>query len=297
MLYFLPTLIIYPFNVVTQILNLVFWASLIIITGLIKLIIPYAPARHTLTRLMNLYLSGFGKGCFWLLSLTNRLEWDIKIDGQLNKDGWYLIMANHLSWLDIMLLADFCSGRIPAPKFFIKQELIWMPFVGLGAWAMDMPFMKRYSSEFIAKHPHLKGKDIDTTRKACEKFRDIPTTMVNFVEGTRYSESKLKKRPSPFKHLMPPKAGGVAFTLATMGELFSNVLDITIAFPDNPGKVMHQALLGRLRRVVLDVKVMPVDSAMVGDYFNDDEFRQQFQGWLNQNWIQKDALLTSIKQG
>ena len=297
MFHFLPSLILYPINVLGQMLNLAFWGTFVLFFGLLKLAVPHQGYRKFMTRVTNFGMGGFGVGSLWLLSLTNNIDWDVKVDGELKPDGWYLMMSNHLSWLDIMILAKFCAGRIPATKFFIKQELIWMPFVGLAAWALDMPFMKRYSSEFLAKNPHLRGKDIETTRKACEKFKQTPTTIVNFVEGTRYDPKKLARRPSTFENLMPPKAGGVAFTLATMGKLFTKVLDVTIAFPKNPGKVMHQALQGRLETIVVHVKVLPVEPTMIGNYFEDENFKQEFQLWLNNSWEQKDLLLKTIKQG
>jgi 1-acyl-sn-glycerol-3-phosphate acyltransferase len=226
--------------------------------------------------------------------MTNKVEWDYRIEGELDKKHWYLMMPNHLSWLDIVLLIEFSAGRIPAPKFFLKKELIWLPFIGLGAWALDMPFMQRYSRAFVEKNPHLKGKDIETTRKYCEKFRSSPTTVINFVEGSRFTPEKHQQRKSDYSHLLPPKAGGIAFTLAAMGELFTNVLDVTILYPDNKGKPMLDMIGGKLGRVVVHVNVMPINDQVVGDYFENEEFRAGFQSWLNAIWLSKDRLIEQL---
>ncbi|MBT1066184.1 acyltransferase [Bowmanella sp. Y26] len=295
MLSMLPGLLLLPFHALLQIFNLMGWGSLIILLGIIKLISPVQSLTHLLNRLLNAALRGFAICGVWLINLFNRVEWDYEIEGNLRQDGWYLVMANHISWLDIILLMHFSCGRIPATKFFIKQELIWMPFIGLGAWALDMPFMRRYNAEFIAKYPHLKGKDLEATRKSCEKFSTIPTTVINFVEGTRFTEQKHRTKASPYTHLLSPKAGGVAFTLASMGNLFDDIIDVTLIYPHNSKHVMMDMLCGRLTKVVLRAKAIPLARQLVGNYQEDDIFRAQFQGWLNQLWQDKDSLIQQLR--
>lgn len=84
-----------------------------------------------------------------------------------------------------MVLCCVFKDRIPMPKFFLKQQLLYVPFIGMACWALDMPFMRRYSREYLLRHPHKRGQDLATTRRSCEKFRAVPTTVVNYVEGTR----------------------------------------------------------------------------------------------------------------
>lgn len=297
MLSFLPSIILFPLHFVLQVINLAFWGGVIIALGLVKLILPIPAFTGPLNQFMNKLMLGFGIVSVSIIKLTNRVEWDCQIQGELSKEKWYLMMPNHLSWLDIVLLIDFAAGRIPAPKFFLKKELIWVPFVGLGAWALDMPFMQRYTRAFVEKYPHLKGKDIETTKKSCEKFRKVPTTVINFVEGSRYTSEKHQAKKSPFTHLLPPKAGGVAFTLAAMGSLFTNVLDVTILYPNNSKHPMMDMLSGKLNRVVIHVDVLPVTEEIIGDYFNDDGFKARFQTWLNGLWQHKDKLITQLTGG
>jgi 1-acyl-sn-glycerol-3-phosphate acyltransferase len=197
--------------------------------------------------------------------------------------------------MDIVLIMSLSVGRFPPPKFFLKKELIWVPFIGLGAWALDMPFMQRYSKQFLQKNPHLKGKDIEATRRSCEKFRTTPTTVVNFVEGSRCTPEKQKEKNSPFRHLLPAKAGGISFTLAAMGEQFTHVLDTTIAYPGHSSNVMLDLLMGRLRRVVINVRAEEISPNLIGDYMNDKIYRQHIQAWLNDTWQAKDDTLDTIK--
>lgn len=229
-----------------------------------------------------------------IVSLFNNVVWEIKGEQELNKDSWYLLIANHQSWLDIVILADFACKKIAEPKFFLKDSLKKIPFLGMACWALDMPFMKRYSKSFIEKYPHLKGQDIETTKKSCQSFKDNPTTIINFVEGTRFTKAKHGKQESPFSHLLVPKAGGIAFTLAALGEQFDKVLNVTIVYPDNQGHIMMDVLKGKLKRVVIMVDSIDVDENIVGDYFDDTRFKQGFQQWLNSLWGQKDQLIASF---
>ncbi|MDF2180293.1 acyltransferase [Aliiglaciecola sp. CAU 1673] len=296
MLNFLPVFIQFPLHVILQILNLALWGTLIILMGIPKLLLPFPPLTRMFNQLLNFFMGAFAFCSVSLINIFNRVEWDYQVEGELKQDGWYLMMANHISWLDIILLMRFAGGRIPATKFFIKQELIWMPFVGLGAWALDMPFMRRYSAEFLARNPHLRGKDIETTKRSCEKFRTIPTSVINFVEGTRYTEQKHAKHSSPYQYLLKPKAGGVAFTLATMGNLFSDIIDMTLLYPHNREHVMLDVLSGRLTKVVLHARVLPVQQELIGDYHADESFRERFQQWVNQLWAHKDNYIRRLME-
>jgi 1-acyl-sn-glycerol-3-phosphate acyltransferase len=284
--------LIFPVHLVLQLTNMGFWGGLIIIFGIIRLIpaylIVFKPASDILLDAMHRFYFSFSIISVAMIKIFNRIEIRIEIDKPLSKQKWYLITANHISYLDIILLIDFCAPRIPPPKFFLKKELIWLPFVGLAAWAMDMPFMRRYSREFLAKNPDLKGKDIETTRKSCEKFINRPTTVINFVEGTRFTQAKHKQNKSPFSHLLRPKAGGIAFTLTAMGELFSHILDITIAYPDSSHPMMDM-LSGRMTKIIIDVKTLDVDNTLIGDYFENESFQQRFQQWLNALWEAKNT--------
>jgi len=284
----LRSLIIFPLHLALQLISLAFWGGSVILFGLLKLLVPIPSAQNVLLRIMHRLYFAFGIFSVAILKAFNRIEVRIEIDEALSKEKWYLITANHISYLDIILLVDFCAPRIPPPKFFLKKDLIWLPFVGLAAWALDMPFMRRYSQDFVKKNPHLRGKDIETTKRYCERYRNKPTTVINFVEGTRFTPNKHRIRKSPFSHLMRPKAGGIAFTLSAMGELFSNILDITIAYPNSEHPMMDM-LCGRMTTIVIDVTTLPVTEELIGDYFNNPEFQGRFQQWLNELWERKNA--------
>ena len=281
-------------HITLQLLNLAFWGGLIIVLGLVKLLLPNGRVKTLWNSVMHGLMFSFGRLSVLLIRLFNNIDIEYAVQGELAKDRWYLIIANHLSYLDIILLIEFATKRIPAPKFFLKKELIWLPFVGLGAWALDMPFMRRYTRAYIEKNPHKKGKDLETTKAYCEKFKTVPTTVINFVEGTRFTPQKHALKKSPYTHLLPAKAGGVSFTLAAMGELFTNVLDISLLYPNNKKHPMMAMLCGTMTKIVIDVNVVSVPELQQHSTRNESEFRLYFQNWLNDLWKNKDSRIKNL---
>jgi len=158
---------------------------------------------------------------------------------------------------------------------------------------MDFPFVKRYTKNDLQKKPHLKGKDLEITRKACQKFKTIPVSIMNFVEGTRFTNEKHRKQQSPFPHLLKPKAGGIALVLSSMGEQIQRVLDVTIVYPD--GVTNFWALLcGKIRKIKVRVRSLPVNAELLGDYTNDGHFRAGLQDWLNNIWAEKNRTIEEM---
>ena len=221
----------------------------------------------------------------------------VKGGRDLARDGHYLVIANHQSWVDILVLQYAFNRRIPLLRFFLKRELFWVPLLGLAWWALDFPFMGRYTAKDIAKNPSLAGKDIEATRRACEKFRAIPVSVMNFVEGTRFTPGKHARQESPYRHLLKPKSGGVAFVLDAMGEGLHSLLDISIAYPAGI-PTMADLLGNRIPEVRVLVRQRPLPAELMhGDYQQDRAFRARFQQWMNGLWEEKDADLDRLLEG
>jgi 1-acyl-sn-glycerol-3-phosphate acyltransferase len=224
----------------------------------------------------------------------------VRIESQglegLRRDGWYLVIANHQTWVDIFVLQAALNRKLPFLKFFIKQELIWFPLLGFAWWAMDMPFMKRYSPSFLAKNPHMKGKDLETTRRACEKFCDTPTSILNFVEGTRFTDGKRVSRKSPYNNLLQPRAGGFAVALSSMGKLFTSVVDVTLTYPDRATSFWDMCC-GDHVHVIVEVRERELEHWLVeGNYQADRDFRRNMHAWLSEAWTEKDAIIAKTRE-
>ena len=281
------------FGVLT--INTVVWFVPVMTLGVLKLLLPVTVLRRVLTRWLMWCAENWIAVNGLTLQGSGSRNW--RADGveSLDRYGWYLVLANHQTWVDIVVLQVALNRRIPLLKFFIKQQLIWFPLLGLGFWALDMPFMKRHSPSYLARHPEKKGGDLEATRKACEKFRHTPTSVINFVEGTRFSEAKRVARNSPYEHLLLPRAGGIAVALSAMGEVFDAILDVTLIYADGPPKFWDM-ICGDRVDVTVEIRALPIDRELVaGDYQNDREFRRYVHRWLGRLWEEKDARIAEIK--
>lgn len=231
-----------------------------------------------------------------IFALCLPTRWDIRGADNLSRTTSYLVISNHQSWVDIPALMQGLNRRTPFFKFFLKKELIWVPFLGLAWWALDYPFMKRYSKAFLAKHPELKGQDLKITQAACELFKRQPVTVVNYLEGTRFTPAKRAQQQSPYTYLLKPKAGGVAFVLAAMGPQLDAVLDVTVVYPQAKIPGFWALISGQVPKVIVDIQTRELDPALCqGDYENDPVFREQIQSWVNQLWIKKDQRISTLR--
>jgi 1-acyl-sn-glycerol-3-phosphate acyltransferase len=276
------------------VLNTLFWVPILLLFAVLRLIIPISAVRLALAPVL-LFIAEAWISCnsAWM-AVTQRCTWDVSGLEGLDRRSWYLVNCNHQSWVDILVLQHLLNRRIPLLKFFIKQQLIWVPVMGLAWWALDFPFMRRHSEEFLKKHPEMRGKDQEATRRACEKFALVPTSLMNFLEGTRFTQAKHERQQSPYVHLLKPKAGGMALALNAMGDKFQAILDVTIVYPDGTPTFWH-FLQGKMRRVVVRARLLPIPRHLMNaDYTGDAAVRAAFQAWVQESWLEKDAQIARL---
>lgn len=294
MLNFLPKKVVFVIAGSLLVLNVFFWCLLLFSFALFKLLLPIRGIRVVIDRILNGIAESWTACNSAWMKLTQKTDWDVKGIDNLNYKSWYLINCNHQSAADIFVLQHLLNYRIPFLKFFIKRELIYVPIMGLAWWALDFPIMKRHSKEHLKKHPEKRNKDLQTTRKACEKFMLIPTSVMNFIEGTRFSQFKHDKQKSPYRYLLKPKAGGMALALNTMGETLHSILDVTIVYPDG-APTFWQFLSGKVKRIVVRMQQLPIPDQLIGgDYENDPGFRKAIQQWLHELWLEKDQQIAEL---
>lgn len=264
--------------------------------ALLKLVVPTPGVR----RLVDPWLNGIATGWVsrnsgWIARLQPAI-WDIETHGDLRLDDWYAVNCNHQSWVDIFVLQLALNKRVPLLKFFLKQQLLYVPVIGLAWWALDFPFMKRYSKAKLRKNPALGRKDQETARRACEKFKLVPTSVMVFAEGTRFSPERRQTQSSPYRHLLKPRAGALATTLNAMGTQFRSMIDATIIYPDGVPSFWDLAS-GRAGRIVVRIRQIPIpDSFCGGDYAGDKAFRSAFHHWLADQWEAKDREIDAVMQ-
>ena len=275
-------------------LNVIAWCLVLFVVALAKFVVPLAGWRRVLSRAMTALAEGWigtNNAMFRTFGLL-RVETS-GVEGLSPRD-WYLVVSNHRSWVDILVLQFVFNRRIPFLKFFLKRELIWVPFLGIAWWALDFPFMRRHSAAHLAKHPEDRGKDLESTRRACAKFAEMPTSVMNFVEGTRWTPAKHQASGSRYRHLLPPRPGGTSFVLSAMGGTLHSMLDVTLAY-SQPTPSLWDLCCGRLGPVRVAVQQRPIAPWLsAGDYAGDEDYRQRFKQWLDDLWTEKDALLDAM---
>jgi 1-acyl-sn-glycerol-3-phosphate acyltransferase len=271
--------------------NTLFVSICMIPPALLKLLLPLDAVRRACDHALNGLASGWVAVNNAWMAAVQPTQWDVQgVDG-LHPRGWYLVSSNHQSWVDILVLQRIFHGHIPFLKFFLKQELIWVPVIGLAWWALDFPFLKR------GRGQGARGSDLKTTRAACEKFKRIPTSVINFVEGTRFTSAKHDRQNSPYRHLLKPKIGGLGIALATMGEQFEALLDVTIVYPRGIPR-FWDLLCGRLDAVTVRVQRREIPAEVLGsDPIGDPVYRQHIGAWVEQQWRDKDRLIDDLLRG
>jgi 1-acyl-sn-glycerol-3-phosphate acyltransferase len=267
--------------------NVLAICSSMVPVALAKLLAPrQGLVRRALDRAMNALAEGWIAVNGWWMALVERVRWDVTGHENLRRNAWYLVSSNHQSWVDILVLQKVFHRRVPFLKFFLKRQLLFVPVIGLAWWALDFPFMRRRSGS--------RSQDLATARKACERFRQIPTSVMNFLEGTRFSTAKRDAQQSPYRHLLKPKVGGLATALGAMGERFDALLDVTILYPEGV-PTFWDLLCGKLKQVVVRVREREIPKELLdGDYEGDPAFRARMQAWVQDMWTEKDRYIEEM---
>ena len=295
MISFLPSPILLLINCILIAINCIVIATPIMLLGIIRILMPVKPIRYAI-EFFNYYL--YKTWVFnnrWIIGLTNNIKWPITGDEIPATKKSCMIISNHLSWADILFIGCIYKGNVPVTKFFMKQNLIYIPFVGLACYALGMPFLKRYSKSQLIKNPKLRKKDIDSTKKACDRLIEYPSTLINFVEGSRYTPEKAKKAKTPYNNLLPPKTTSLGVALGEIGNRVEYIFNNTFYYPDNNKKVFIDLLKGRVKNVFVNIEIMKNTDGLIGNYLEDKEFKHQFTLKVRDLWEEKDAVIENMK--
>lgn len=228
----------------------------------------------------------------WMIKRLKLTEPQIHWQGRerLSPEQWYLVVCNHQTWADILLLQTYLLDDIPPLKFFTKSQLIWLPFIGLAMSALGFPYVKRVSKEQIKKNPALRNADKNNVLQACEGFKNHPTSILNFAEGTRLTAEKYQRQNGALKHLLNPKPGGITYMLEGMGDQLDGLVNVTLVYPDGV-PTFWDFLQGKCRRVIFDARHCPIPE-LAGKDSGDSSYKANVARWVQGLWEEKDALIT-----
>lgn len=230
-------------------------------------------------RVIDVWVSVFR----FLIRTLKLIEVEVEIPQSLrDRSKWHIIVCNHQSWVDIVILQSSLRDYTPVLKFFTKRELIWVPFVGVAMWILGFPYV--YRSQSHSKHLSLEQRQANEAvmRREGQRFLEKPVAVINFVEGSRFTIEKRDRRGSPYEHLLAPRRGGILNSLLVLEHHLDTVLDATIIYSDKvPG--FWDLLSGRTTRAKLTVREMAKPNLDA----------DALSGWLDQRWREKDQLLSS----
>lgn len=275
--------------------NLVLVGTPVALLGIVKFAVQFTAPRSRLRTRVILLLARIAEQ--WVANNNRIFDWTLPtrwqvtgIPADLRADGHYLLISNHQSWVDIVVLFRVFHKRMAFLRFFMKRELIWFPIVGQGCWALEYPLMSRYSPEYLQQHPEKRGKDLETTRRACQRYRHMPVAVANFVEGTRFTAEKRDDQESPYAHLLRPRLGGISYVLASLGDQLDAVFDVTVAYSTEP--TFWKFVTGRIATIRVHVRKLDVPAEFFTPAITEPgPARERFRAWMDQLWREKDVLL------
>ena len=282
------------FGVTLLALNTIIHTPVLFAATLLRIILPFKAARNRMRRILGGIAESWIGFNSWMVDTLTTTQ--VEVEGELpdKRNGQYLVICNHQSWADIPILQKLFNRKLPLLRFFLKSQLIWVPLLGPAWWALDFPFMKRYSKEQVARNPNLAGRDIAATKKACEKFRTLPVALMNFVEGTRFEPEKHAKQQSPYQHLLKPRSGGVAFVLETMGESIETLLDVTIVYSLRQPS-LADLFANRICQIRISLRTLEIPEQFRRMNSSDEELKLAFREWINQLWAEKDLTVGRLQ--
>ncbi len=276
-------------------INMLFAVFMIMLISLISYLAPSPQLRTKIQTFLQKIPVFWMDINFWITQILNHGKWQVEKDNApLNPQGWYILISNHQSWVDIFILGMYFRHKIPNLKFFMKKELLWtLPFASWACYLLDYPFMGRHSHADVRKNPELKTYDIEATKKACDKFKEFPTTVMNFVEGTRFTTQKQQTQQSPYQNLLKPKSMGIGLVLHELHPYLKGVINVTLYY--QPRFISLWAFIsGKVEKIYLHYDILPISPDIIGDPYTDRVFRKQLQQWLNSLWLEKDQRLKTL---
>lgn len=235
----------------------------------------------------------------WLIDhLLPNQDWRIRLPDNLATDKRYLLICNHQSWVDTSIIQYVSAGKLPLTRFFAKHELLYIPIVGQAFYLLDFPMMKRPSKAKLAKNPSLAGRDLAEASRACQLLANKPFVLLNYLEGTRFSDEKHAKQQSPYRHLLKPKAGGFALALSSLGNQIDGILDMTVVYPDGVPDY-GELWAGKIKRLGVEIREVAIDEPLLsalknGDYQTNNATKDALHLWLDRLWQQKDQKIEQM---
>jgi|GEM_PF-276847 len=247
---------------------------------------PFSPNT---VRKINRWCARSIWGIWVILSeAQNKVKVRFTGDAPVWKENSFVIL-NHQSSLDILVLLSFAwrCGRLGDMKWFVKDIIKYIPGIGWGMLFLDCVFVKRNWT-----------KDSKLIKKLFNKYRDnnIPLFLVNFLEGTRATSSKMEKSQEyarknnlyiPQETLVPRTKGFIAATSA-LQEHLDAVYDVTLGYPQTPLPNLFTCFSARVSQYNIHVRRYSISK------IPKDE--DKLHAWVLARFEEKDKLMIEHRQ-
>ncbi len=278
-------LITCPVAIILELFTVFILPFPILLLALVRLVFPCRALDRAMetTALAWVYVN------YFILHYLLFLKIEVIGADQITPGKNYFVLANHQSWVDILMLEDALIGRTGWSRYFIKKNLMHVPLTGWACKSLHFPYMYRFPKSHLAKHPEDKGKDVEITKRSCAELRELYFKLNNFPEGTRFTKTKHNNQKSPYKNLLKPKSGGVANAFNILHDRLECILSLTIIYAEKPN--IMKLFFGQMTKVKIIIDKIPLTEDLIGDYANDPQFRIHFQKFISSVWERKDRLL------
>ena len=264
-------------------LNLSFWGIGLLVLGLLKAGLP-TTREWADARMDSAYRGAVAVNDAWLRGVLG-LEWDLP-EIAVARDEICIVVSNHASWADILLVQSVLVRQGPLLKFLTKRELLFIPVLGVIFWAFDFPLLRRRARGSINDEAR-RAADAEALSSACEAVRVRPAALMNFAEGTRLTNEKRLASESPYRHLLAPRVGGFAALVEALGDDLVSVVDVSLIYSESTS--FWTFISGRAGPIGIEIERIPA-----ADVPRD---REALSGWLAELWRRKDERIDRVRTG
>ncbi|XP_028757109.1 1-acyl-sn-glycerol-3-phosphate acyltransferase 3-like [Neltuma alba] len=221
----------------------------------------------------------------WWAGIKVELHTDSETYNQLMGKENALLICNHRSdidWLVGWVLAQR-TGCLGSTVAMLKRELKYLPVIGWSMWFNDYVFLERRWD-----------KDEATLKSSFEQLEDFPMPLwlALFVEGTRFTESKLlsaqefavsKGLPIP-RNVLVPRTKGFVSAVAGTRTFIEAIYDFTFAIPKSqPSPTLSRMFQGISGSVKVELRRHSMEEL--------PETADGIAQWCKDQFVSKDAAL------
>jgi len=255
-------------------LHLAMWCVGLVVLEIVRLLVP--PTTRSVRRIAaRMYHLAVRTDNWWLRRVVG-VQWNIPA-ADVGPGRIAVVISNHRSWSDTLLVQSVICAHGPILKFLAKQELVYVPILGIIVLSFEFPRLKRKASQAQSEEQRRESDRARVTEAALS-LRETRAALLSFVEGTRFTEAKRIELNSPFQHLLPPRAGGFSAIVDAVRDHDAVVVDLTLNY--EPDVSFWQFIGGVHTHVTIHAASFPADQ-LPGD----------LRGWLWQRWEEKEGLL------